>query len=172
MNPINKDIILTADRLREVVDYNVTTGVFTWKIISKYRLAISSVGDIAGCLNRGGYYKIGIDNHVYLAHRLAFLYMTGEWPKHQIDHINRVTHDNRWVNLREATHAQNIRNSKIKSTNTAGFKGIRKNNKGWIARIWVNGKRLYLGQFSSREEAHTSYVTAAIEHFGEYARAA
>ena len=107
--------MVTQERLKAVVKYDYKTGIFTWKT-HKYS---HRVGCVAGCVNGEGYVVLRVGDKLYLAHRLAFLYMTGEWPKKFIDHINadnvpeaenRV--DNRWCNLREATNRTNLSNCK------------------------------------------------------------
>jgi hypothetical protein len=103
--------------------------------------------------------------------------MTGNWPKYQIDHINLKRADNRWINLREATHGQNVQNSSLRKNNTTGFKGVSKLShkcklkRPFRARITVNNREIILGVFSTAEEAHTAYLAAAKKHYGEFARA-
>lgn len=99
--------MLSQEYLKSILHYDPETGILSWKV-DRRRVKI---GQIAGylCL---GYVAIGIDGKLYKGHRLAWLYMTGEWPKDEIDHINRTKHDNRWVNLREATKEQNCDNRK------------------------------------------------------------
>jgi hypothetical protein len=119
-----------------------------------------------------GYWGIGIEGRSYAAHRLAWLYVTGEWPKDQIDHINCTRADNRFSNLREATNAENSKNSKISKNNTSGFKGVSwdQRNKKFIASIGVGGKLLYLGRFRDPRAASQAYREAAEKHHGEFAR--
>ena len=113
---------LTAERLREVLDYGPDTGVFTWKIRTNSRV---KVGDVAGALRPDGYIQISIDGRLHRAHRLAWLYVTGESPPDQIDHINGVRDDNRIANLRLATSAENKQNlRRAKSRNKTGFLGV------------------------------------------------
>jgi hypothetical protein len=81
--------------LRELLSYDPKTGMFTWRIRSARRVHI---GDVAGGVNGRGYLTIRVDGRQYLAHRLAFLHMTGSWPKKEhIDHINMDRADNRWA---------------------------------------------------------------------------
>jgi len=131
------------------------------------------VGDIAGSMMSHGYRRICIDNRVYLAHRLAWLYMTGEWPKHQIDHINGNKNDNRHVNLREATNSENMRNTGKRSDNSSGFKGVYWNSEKmrWSAQISYNGRHKSLGTFDTAEEAHVAYRSASEKLHGQFARA-
>lgn len=136
--------MLTQERLKELVYYNKHTGVFTQK---KSRKGVSNVGKVAGCKKKHGYWHISIDDIVYGAHRLAWLYVHGYFPEHCIDHINRVRDDNRLVNLREVTYSCNLRNSGIGSMNSSGVKGVcwfPRTNK-WRAFITVDGKQLHLG---------------------------
>ncbi|MCK9994454.1 MAG: hypothetical protein Dbin4_02974, partial [Alphaproteobacteria bacterium] len=98
---------LTQSRLKELLHYDPDTGVFTRRVQTSSN---ARVGDVAGCLHPEGYRHIQIDGKRYAAHRLAWLYMTGEWPTNQLDHLNGVRDDNRWGNLREATHGQNQQN--------------------------------------------------------------
>ena len=160
---------LTAERLREVLHYNPETGEFT-------RLRTTSgarAGDVAGG-TADGYIRIKVDYRKYRAHRLAVLYMTGAWPKDQVDHINRNTLVNRWANLREATHAQNMANKGLSRHNTSGMKGVRWNKymRRWHAQIEINGKGRSLGGYNTAEAAQAAYMAAAREHYGEFARAA
>lgn len=155
---------LTAKRLRECVDYNPATGVFTWINASGRR---TKNGDRAGSFNRAiGYRVIGIDGVRYYEHRLAWLWMTGAWPEKDIDHKNRNKSDNRWENLREATMAQNIANIGSWRHNTSGLKGAHwsKAAQRWSSRL---GKR-HLGLFDTKEDAHAAYVKAATQKFGEF----
>lgn len=124
---------ITATRLRELLHYDPETGLFTWKVARQGTRA----GAFAGALNHG-YLRITIDWRHYPAHRLAWLYMTGEWPADLIDHINLVSDDNRFVNLRQATRAQNMHNSARPRTNTSGVKGVSRYAGRWKAQIKVN----------------------------------
>lgn len=159
---------ITAARLRELVHYSPDTGVLTW--IVSYGRARS--GAAAGCRDPSGYWRVQIDGHIYLGHRLAWLYMTGEWPPHNIDHINGDPSDNRLVNLRPATQAENCRNTRLRSNNTSGFKGVyfAKYSQRWAAAIRVDGHLRYLGSFETAEEAHAAYCGAATQFHGEFAR--
>ena len=90
---------LTAARLRELLQYDPETGVFTRLVKTSNGI---KVGDVAGTADARGYILIRVDGWLHLAHRLAWLHMTCEWPKGMIDHINGVRDDNRWSNLRRA----------------------------------------------------------------------
>ena len=153
-----KDI--TAERLREVLDYDPATGVFTWKARTSPFSRVN-VGDVAGGLKTKGYIRIKLDGRELLAHRLAWLYVNGEWPADQIDHISGIRTDNRIVNLRLATNAENQHNQrKPQADNTTGFLGVSPEYGKFKARIVVDGKNKHLGMFHTPEEAHAAYVDA------------
>jgi hypothetical protein len=162
--------MLTQERLRELLDYDVETGEFRWKVSTTRSV---KVGAIAGNLHRAGYRLIRIDRKARLAHRLAWLYVTGEWPPHEIDHIDLDKDNNRWTNLRLATRSENKANCRMPRTNTSGYKGVswHRRSKKYVVHIGVNGKARHIGLFSTAEAAHAAYVKAAEEMFGEFARA-
>jgi hypothetical protein len=112
---------LTAARLRELLHYDPETGAWTRLVSTSNHRA--RVGDNAGGVT-GTYVKIRVDVRQYPAHRLAWLYMTGAWPKHEIDHINGDRLDNRWCNLRPANDAEQARNKRTAVNNEAGYKGV------------------------------------------------
>jgi hypothetical protein len=158
-----------VNRLREVLHYEPETGVFTWLVSTGRR---THIGDVAGCIKGGGYQQIRIDGSIYLSHRLAFFFITGIWPRHQIDHINMARADNRWINLRMATRSQNMANRRAYAANKSGFKGVSFNKKArkWKATICIDGKNRHLGSRDTREEAATLYAEAAEKYHGEFAR--
>ena len=149
---------LTAERLREVLHYDPATGVFTWLV----PCGSAAAGAEAGSFYSNGYMRVGVAGSVHLAHRLAWFYMTGEWPAEQIDHINGARADNRWVNLREATKAENQQNVTAYRNNTSGFPGVdwNKRDRRWRARIMVKREYRNLGYFSTAEEAAAAYAEA------------
>ena len=162
--------LITLGRLKEVISYNPKTGVLCWKID---RTAGIPAGTIAGSIMKGrGHRVIRIDWKIYLAHRLAWFYVHGAWPKDQIDHINCDPDDNRLVNLRESSQAENTRNQRKSKRNTSGFKGVtlHKPTGKWMAQIVAHGKHYYLGLFDTPEEAHAVYCEAAIRLHGAFAR--
>ena len=143
---------LTAEYLRSVLHYAQETGIFTWKVSTSRRV---KAGYIAGSLDGGGYLSIKVCSRPYLAHRLAWLYTYGEWPKDQIDHINRNRSDNRISNLRDVSHKQNGQNASKPSNNTSGHPGVywHKRDSKWVAQIRHNYKQINLGCFTNIEEA-------------------
>jgi len=145
--------ILTQKELKELLHYNPETGIFTW--IKIKGSSNRTIGCVAGHNNGNGYLSIMINGKTHKAHRLAWLYMTKKWPKDQIDHDNHIRHDNRWVNLFEATNQDNQKNSTKYKNNTSGVTGI-----GWVerllkwrARISVNDRLVHLGVFTDKFEA-------------------
>ncbi len=161
---------LTQEKLKELLNYNTKTGIFTWKVSRKNWVKVNQV---AGCKNNTGYIQIYVCCKPYKAHRLAWLYMTGRWPKTGIDHINCIKNDNRWKNLREATKSQNMQNSKKQLNCTSGYKGVDfyKNYNKWRARIKINGKETLLGYYDDIKEAKKAYNDTAKKHFKEFYKA-
>lgn len=155
---------LTAQRLREVLHYEPTTGFF-YRRISAPGLP---VGAPAGYVRKDGYSRISVDGQRHLAHRLAWLYTHGEWPVHEIDHINACRSDNRILNLRDITsnaNRQNQRNAQKK--NKTGFLGVCFRGKSWVASIHHCGKVVHIGSFQTPELAHSAYVDAKRALHGE-----
>jgi hypothetical protein len=156
--------MLTQERLKAVAKYNPETGEF---IRLQKTTSWVKLGEPMGCLHHSGYRYICIDRKVVGAQRLAFLYMTGRWPKNCVDHINGDRADNRWCNLREATNTQNTHNAKRRADNKSGFKGVRLHYSGkWEARV----AQKHYGLFATPEEAHAARCKAIAELHGEFAR--
>ena len=131
--------------LKEVLHYNLEPGVFTWIVeVNKHKLKGRIAGSNSSDPDR--YRKIKIRNKFYLAHRLAFLYVTGCLPVNFTDHINGDRHDNSWANLREVNSTDNMRNAKKPNTNRSGVVGLYwdKNINKWKVYIGSNGKQKYL----------------------------
>lgn len=160
---------LTAEQLRLVLHYDPHTGVFR-RLIPHAGL---KRGDVAGGVQSNGYIVIRVHGHQHKAHRLAWLYMTGEWPDSYIDHINMVKNDNRWSNLRLATWAQNQWNTARRADNRSGFKGVGWHKKAgkWSARIKVDGRTRHIGLFVTAIEAHAAYCAAMQARSNEFWRA-
>ncbi|GAB1578669.1 HNH endonuclease [Bordetella petrii] len=151
---------LTAERLRELLAYDRETGIFTNLIC---RGPNSPKGAVSGYRTDEGYWSIGIGGKYYKAHRLAWLYMTGEWPKGQIDHRDWNKSNNRWRNLREASHSGNMQNlSGPQRNNRSGHLGASYHARSgrFQAQIGVNGRPKYLGLFDTAEEAEAAYLKA------------
>jgi hypothetical protein len=168
--------MLTQELLKSFLSYDPMTGIFRWLARADRRPQWNGrhAGTIAGNVERRGYTVIrlridGKDVHFY-AHRLAFIYMTGECPLF-VDHEDRDKQNNRWLNLRAATKAQNSQNRTIRQGNTSGFKGVswNRNAKKWNAYINVDNRKKHLGYFASAQEAYEAHVAAAAENYGEFA---
>lgn len=163
---------LTQAELKEVLRYEPETGKFFWRVSLARR---NRVGDEAGWVNAhaaGKRIKIAIRNTDYMAHRLAWLYMTGKWPEFEIDHKNGDGLDNRWENLRTATPSENMQHRGVPSNNTTGHKGtcFDKKTGRFVAGIKVAGKRINLGAFDTLKEASEAYRAAAVKYYGPFAR--
>jgi len=158
--------MLTVDRLKELLTYDPETGRFTRVNSTGGRAA----GSDAGATDAPGHRTITVDGRKYRAARLAFLYMTGEWPKGDADHINGIRDDDRWSNLRDATRTQNLAN--MRSKGASGIKGatwVTEKSK-WKAQIRIDGKNKHLGYFDAPQDASAAYAAAAQAAHGEFAR--
>jgi hypothetical protein len=157
--------MITNNQLKELLDYNPQTGIFTWNLANSNRIKI---GDIAGTLNANGYTYITINKKLYLAHRLAWLYIYDELPKNQIDHINGIKDDNRIENLRDVTHRQNNGNKKI-HINGGRLVGATYNKirKKWQARIKFKQIVKHIGYYNTDIEAHNAYMNYVKQLKGE-----
>jgi len=150
---------LSHSELTSVLNYDPETGVFTWAKTMSNR---AQSGKQAGSKHASGRTYIAVGNNRYLAHRLAWMYVNGAFPKECIDHINGDNSDNRICNLREASHAENMQNHrKARSDSAAGLAGVSKakgKRKGWHSEIKTNGKKTYIGYFKTKELAHEAYL--------------
>lgn len=142
---------LTKSRLRELLEYSSSTGKFVWKV----QRGIAKVGSIAGKVNITGYRYISVDGKLYKAHRLAWLYVYGEFPPEDIDHINRVRDDNRIINLRKSSRGENLKNTSLSKNNSSGITGVSidSRTRKWRPTIWDNYKQIELGLTSDFFEA-------------------
>jgi hypothetical protein len=151
---------LTAARLRELLHYDETTGLFTW-LVSR-SIAVKA-GAIAGKPPKdAGYCYVFVDGYLYAAHRLAWLYMTGQWPVGLIDHKDGIRCNNAFSNLRDVTHRQNSENKrKARVDSKTGLMGVtyHAKNRKFQARIQTEGRSRSLGYYPTAEEAHAAYLT-------------
>jgi hypothetical protein len=157
---------LDAAYLRSILSYDPETGVFTWRVSrGSVKLGRVAGGDCSG------YVQIRIDKVFYKAHRLAWLYMTGAWPRGRLDHKDRDQANNRWMNLRRATHSQNMANRKLNKNSSTGLKGVYKKPNGRFgAHVQKNGRRHWIGTFGTAEEAALAAQAHSFRLFGEFAR--
>lgn len=160
--------MLTLEYLKNRLSYDPITGLFNYLM----PIANMQVGELAGTPNTNGHIQIMINGEFYLAHTLAWFYMTGEWPVGYIDHKDLNKGNNAWVNLRKATLSQNQGNVGLRLDNISGYKGVHydKRKDKFIAQITIDGKRTYLGARKLAKEAYELYCIAAKEHFGEFHR--
>lgn len=158
---------ISLESLKEYLLYEAKTGVFTWaKKISRKTIAATNAGSLTNC----GYWSIRLHKKAYQAHRLAWFYFYGEWPKGELDHINGNRTDNRISNLRDVSGFINRQNIRVaKSTSKTSVLGVSVKGKGrrYQARITTNKVSRYLGSFLTVHEAHEAYLNAKrAEHTG------
>lgn len=168
---------ITAEYVRARLDYDPETGTFTWKPKSGGDLQTNAwnahwAGKVAGTPHKRGYIVITLDERKWLAHRLAWLYVFGEWPAGGLDHKDKDTSNNAIANLRPASQSQNNWNTSKRRNNSSGFKGVTWHaaRQKWTAWVCVNRKSKYLGLFNTPEEAAAAYAEAARKLHGEFAR--
>lgn len=156
--------MITQEDLLDNLVYDADTGNFTWKKQNGPKIA----GQPAGYPHGEGYVCVGFRGETHLAHRLAWLYMTGRWPANDVDHVNGDRSDNRWENLREATRSENLRNQKVRTNSKSGYKGIT-----WDAerRKWlVQVDHKYVGRFACLEDAVEASKDYRRSYHGDFAR--
>ena len=149
---------LSADRLKELLSYEPSSGRFFWLASPNNRIR---VGQEAGALSAEGYLQISVDGRRYSAHRLAWLAHYGRWPDQSIDHIDGDKTNNRINNLRDVCQSQNMQNLRSANRDSrTGILGVTKVGTRWKAQMGVDGKQVFLGLYQTPEEAHTAYVAA------------
>jgi hypothetical protein len=143
--------ILTQDLIKSKYDYDEQTGIFT------HKKAYGGVekGQVAGCLSSLGYTRIKVNSIGYMAHRLAWIYVFGNYPTCGIDHINRIKTDNRIANLRELPQCLNMLNN--------AAKGFTKRGNKYRAQLGINGKKVPIGTFNTEEAAKIAYLSKKFE---------
>lgn len=142
--------MLTLQRLHEVTIYLPLTGEFLWRVTLGRR---AQAGNQAGYIHSSGYRVIKIDTTPYIASRLAWLYMKGEWPTGDVDHKDTDRSNNAWDNLRDLSSANNQQNKH-------GANGVTPVGNRHRARITVGGNTLSLGTYDTYEEAHSEWLRA------------
>jgi len=162
------DSKLTQELVKRVLDYSPETGVFTRRVRTSNRV---KAGLPAGGVDGRGYWLICVGGERHTAHRLAFLYMEGSFPKDQVDHINGERSDNKWSNLRHATNKQNAQNKAVARKNRNGHTGVSwcNHSKKWRAYIKLDGKMIYLGYHKEEESAVMARRQAEVKpRFGPF----
>lgn len=158
--------MLSQSEIKKLFNYNPGTGEVT-------RLVANSnfvrVGDNPGWIENTGYYRVHIGGKSYLLHKVIWMYMTGEWPKFDIDHIDRNRLNNKWDNLRKATRSANMANGGKRESLT-GFTGVYQNKSGYMSKIKIGNQQVYLGQFKTPEEAYEAFKLKHREVHGEFSR--
>ena len=155
----------TSTRLRELLVYDPSTGVFQWKIdVGRWgRIKAGSIATVV----QGPYLKIRFGDKYEFAHRVVWCYMTGEWPVGEIDHKDRYTMNNRFSNLRDVSRGVNAQNRAVRQKNNqGGLLGVswHKKDQKWRARIQTDRKSVYLGEFQTRDAAFEAYLQAKRKH--------
>lgn len=155
--------MITQARLFELYLYDPLTGEF----IRRAQCGRHAAGSIPGSIDPSGYLIIMIDGRNYRAHRLAWFYMTGAWPEHEIDHENRIRSDNKWLNIRPATRKENGENVSLRCDSTSGVRGVSwdRRKQRWRAHITHNYRFVELGRHKTKEAAEAARLSAERELF-------
>ena len=150
--------LISRQKLLERLSYDPKTGSLWWKVAAGGKAAASTR---AGSKDGKGYRQINIGGKVFREHRLIWFYVTGTWPRREIDHRNGLGDDNRWDNLREATSTINKENRRrANRNNRLGRLGVGERNGRYRARIMVDRREIHLGRFDSPEQAQLAYIEA------------
>jgi hypothetical protein len=169
---------LTQDYVRSLFEYDPETGVLTWKERPKEHFTSDRIwkgtntrcaGKVAGKANQDGYIIVGIDNRTIAAHRVIWLLVTGVLPD-EIDHDDGIRNNNRFANLLDVSHAQNMTNKSMRRDNKSGVCGVgwHKIDRRWVAHITVNNKQIRLGGFIEKEDAIAARLAAEQKYgFGQ-----
>jgi len=167
LHHVRLNMTITQERVRELFEYRQDGNLY-WKIKASQS---TSIGDMAGWDNGGGYKKVRVNKKIQAVHRLIFLYHHGYLPTY-VDHADLNPSNNKIENLRAATRADNARNKSKQKNNTTGWTGVffRKDSGKYRAIIGVNDKLLHLGTFKTPKDAALAYNQAAIQHHGAFAR--
>lgn len=172
---------LSAEYVRECLNYDKETGVFIWKqrplshfvdVGHMKTWNTGNAGKIAGYISKVGYRHIGVNFREYLAHRLAWVIVNGVWPEGRLDHKDRNRSNNSWMNIRSATDSQNCCNRGTQSNNISGYTGVCRWKHKWQAYVNVNGLRVWNKLFDTIEEAVYFRNYAAQYYHKEFARTA
>ena len=181
----SKDFTLTQEYLKDILDYDPNTGVLTWKErpVSHFRSTSKRdrnhsrniwnaryVKTIAGHKGRNAngkiYIRVRINRKMYLAHRVIYVMVTGEWPRFEIDHKSGVGFDNSWENIADVTHYENMKNTILRDDNSYGITGVSwyRSSEKWRARIYAFREEKYLGYFDDFFEAVCARKSAELKY--------
>lgn len=162
--------MISFTEVHKHLQYDPDTGKLWWRTRASGR----RMNKPAGSKDGNGYICVYVLGKLYRSHRLIWFMQTGSWPKEEIDHANGKRADNKWRNLREATHSQNRQNSRRHKNNKSGVKGVtwHTQHRKWYVTIQKDNKPKFIGLFASKQKARKAYIDAANAHFGEFARAA
>lgn len=165
---------LTAAWLRDHFEYGCESGRFTrlWPVVTGRGSVRHLAGTLTGAIHKDGYRYLGINGRLYLEHRLAWLWVTGEWPEKEVDHIDGNRSNNRFSNLRSVTTQQNRMNSLGQKRRKNPYPGVYEHTTmcgRHCAQIKVNREVIYLGMFNTPEDAYEARKKAELRYFGEYA---
>jgi hypothetical protein len=165
-----KKHLVELSEISQDLEYCLETGVFRWKKHMGGRAP--KAGGFAGTPHIAGYTQIGYKQNIYLAHRLAWLFVHGSWPEKDLDHINGNKTDNRICNLRECTHAENMLNRRKQKNNRVGHKNIclPRGRNQYVVRIAKHGKTHCAGYYYSLEDAIKARDAALKKVCGEFAK--
>lgn len=153
---------LDSTRLRELLSYDPNSGVFTWVAPTNRRIR---VGARTGQVRPDGYSQLQIDGRRYLAHRLAWCYVYGDWPNGELDHINGLRSDNRVANLRVVTRSENMQNQRApRGKNPYLGVSYHRASGRWAAQLSVAGRNTHLGLFDTPEQAQAAYTGTKKAH--------
>lgn len=154
--------MITQKELKELINYDASTGVITWLVASSNRI---KAGDVAGGKLDNSYRRITLLSNHYLQHRIAWIYTYGYEPN-VIDHINHNGSDNRIKNLRDTDHPTNCKNMRKSKANKSGITGVQwiKRHKKWTSEIMSCGKRVFIGNYLSLFEACCARKSAEIKY--------
>jgi DUF971 family protein len=178
---MKQKLLPSVEYLNECLSYDPDSGVLQWKFRPSHhfkedrmfksqnsRHAYSAIST----KNHYGYFVLSINGTKYFAHRIIYKMMSGKEPSNFIDHIDNVKSNNKWDNLRVATHSQNEQNRPVDKDNVSGYKGVtfhkKKKCKRYSARIAIDGTSHYLGIYTTPEEAHEAYKYASLKYHGDY----
>lgn len=152
---------MDAKLVRELFNYDPETGILTWAVDRSNKV---KAGMEAGCVGGKGYLVLGCNGKTYQTSNIIWLWWYGEWPKNQVDHIDRSKMNNRIKNLRDLTSLENMQNhAHSRSDSTIGVRGVSRNKSGFVARLMVAGVRRNLGTYSTVVEAEQAYERARAE---------